>query len=352
MSKVAKIRSNNSLTIFYNGAVHTVDSTHCNYDMLTRAFDENRYDDFVKLLEPVQGDKEYAVRNEEGEKTGIEFVGDDVYYKGKPLTSHLANKIREMRRGKHDIKYLVKFLERCLLNPSFRACHELFEFLENRNLPITEDGTFLAYKAVNSQFGSKHGNNLNLIQGRLDGNNCIINEVGETIECERNEVDDERANECSKGLHVGGLQYSGPEGTYYSYGDKVVIVEVDPRDVVSVPRDANAQKVRVCKYKVVDIFSAPLPDQTTQEFDEEDDWEDDLDDDWDEGEDYINPDSLDPENQDCIKFEYDGETRYARIESKGAGCLLCVLLHRDPSYNGEKQHRNFKIEKMKMVELY
>jgi hypothetical protein len=34
-------------------------------------------------------------------------------------------------------------------------------------------------------------------------------------------------------------------------------VHVNPRDVVSVPTDSNWQKVRCCRYKVVDVIDQP-----------------------------------------------------------------------------------------------
>lgn len=42
-------------------------------------------------------------------------------------------------------------------------------------------------------------------------------------------------------------------------GDRIVIVEVDPADVVSVPTDCSCQKVRTCRYTVVDEFRGELP---------------------------------------------------------------------------------------------
>jgi hypothetical protein len=138
-------------------------------------------------------------------------------------------------------------LENLMSNPSARAISELYDFLEHRALPITEDGYFLAYKSVRSDFKDKYS-------GTID------NSVGKTVEFPRNKVDDDRAHECSYGLHVGALAYSGPGGWYNSASDKVVIVKVNPKDAVSVPQDHNAQKLRVCKYEVVSLYSGGMED--------------------------------------------------------------------------------------------
>jgi hypothetical protein len=61
----------------------------------------------------------------------------------------------------------------------------------------------------------------------------------------RGAVDDNRQHTCSRGLHVCGFEYlSG-----YS-GARLIAVEIDPRDVVSVPVDYRNTKMRVCKYYI------------------------------------------------------------------------------------------------------
>ena len=78
---------------------------------------------------------------------------------------------------------------------------------------------------------------------------------------QRARVDDDRRHSCSNGLHVGAIGYVNSFG----YGeDKVVIVKVNPKDVVSVPLDSSCQKCRVCEYVVLrefdHVFEKPLYD--------------------------------------------------------------------------------------------
>lgn len=262
---MAKIQHpNGTLTIYHNNAVHTVHNDHTNYGLMIQAFNEDRFDDFVELMNAQNGNKIYAEKDEDGNPTGIVVHDDCVTYNGRPLHSTIVDRIVGMKSNGHDIRYMVRFLENLVKNPSSRSVNELYDFLANRNLPITEDGCFLAYKSVQKDFLSKYSgdNNLVLLQGReVEGK--IDNSVGQIIECPRNEVDDERSNECSKGLHVGGLDYSGPNGWYHSLGDKVVCVKVNPMDVVSVPKDHNAQKLRVCKYEVISELEYELPEYST-----------------------------------------------------------------------------------------
>ena len=78
----------------------------------------------------------------------------------------------------------------------------------------------------------------------------------------RNKISDDPRVACHEGLHCGNLAYvrdfGGTDG-----GKRIVIVRVDPADVVCVPYDSSMHKVRVCKYTVVGNYSGqPLPSTT------------------------------------------------------------------------------------------
>jgi hypothetical protein len=121
---------------------------------------------------------------------------------------------------------------------------ELYTFLEHKNLPITEDGCFLAYKAVTSDYKDKWTQQ-------------IDNSVGETVSMQRRKVNDDCGMGCSDGLHCGALEYVEGYRSEHS-GDRVVIVKVNPKDVVSVPTDCECQKVRTCEYQVIADYEGPL----------------------------------------------------------------------------------------------
>jgi hypothetical protein len=143
---------------------------------------------------------------------------------------------------------LANFMDNLMTNPSKRAVTELYGFLEVNNLPITPDGCFLAYKKVNAEYKDCHSN-------------TIDNSVGQVVEMERNAVDDNFNNTCSSGLHFCSREYLD-----HFYGDHIMIVKINPRDVVSFPRDYNNSKGRCCRYEVIgelginpeDAFDAPV----------------------------------------------------------------------------------------------
>jgi bifunctional DNA-binding transcriptional regulator/antitoxin component of YhaV-PrlF toxin-antitoxin module len=117
-------------------------------------------------------------------------------------------------------------------NPSEESRKDLYTFLEKNHVPITEDGYFVAYKGVNNDFTDNR-------TGSYD------NSIGKTVKMPRDQVNPDRNQTCSTGLHVAAYEYAK------GFAALLIEVKVNPRDVVSVPTDYNAQKMRVCEYTVV-----------------------------------------------------------------------------------------------------
>lgn len=125
-------------------------------------------------------------------------------------------------------------------NPSAASRAELYDFLEFTKLPITSRGTFLAYRSISANWKDCHS-------GTMD------NKLGRIVKMDRKQVDSDRNQTCSRGLHIAGQTYNARWNP--SAGTILTIVEVDPKDVVSIPSDYNNQKGRCCKFKVLDVAS-------------------------------------------------------------------------------------------------
>ena len=80
------------------------------------------------------------------------------------------------------------------------------------------------------------------------------NMVGDVVVQKRNEVDDIRDNVCSNGLHFCSLSYI-PK--YHGGTGRVMIVKINPADVVSIPSDYDNAKGRCCKYTVIGEHTDP-----------------------------------------------------------------------------------------------
>lgn len=274
-------KNESSLTVFLNGTMYTVAADAPNYKKAWEAV-KSKDEVAVEAALNVATCVKEAFATVVGTTDGLVVNANGITLNGKALHNVLSDRIMEFMSEGVDVSHLVKFLQNFLQNPLVKLVQnpdvlslmglssdsaedqvnqfvdDFYAFLNHRNLPITDDGCFLAYKTVDGQYWSKRGGTAKLIQGKVDSSGRILNTPGAVIEVTRESVDPNRFAECSYGLHVGCLEYSGPGGAYNSYGDKVVIVKVNPADVVAVPPDYNRTKMRTVKYEVVQDYVSPL----------------------------------------------------------------------------------------------
>ena len=224
------------VTVFSNGQSYTLSSTHGNFNAVIDAIrNKESAETIVDLLNPrVALTKYLGEKFEVGENT-VKFNGEEVH-------GTLVQRIIECHRDDLPVEPLLRFFENLEANPSFSARTELYDFLAHRNMPITPDGCFLAYKSVRPDFTDHH-------TGKFS------NRVGTVLEMERRKVDDDRNNGCSYGFHAGSLEYAT---TFGGNDRKVLVVKINPADVVSVPTDCDCQKLRTARYEVVDLYNGPL----------------------------------------------------------------------------------------------
>lgn len=243
MNQVPYIISENSLTIFWEGKPYTLRKDHVNYNLAKTAILEARYDDLGELLDIAKAVEDFV-------QGDVEVKDEVVYYKGHRLHGVVVDKLLEMlRAGMKDSAPLVNFITRLQSNPSANSVNELYSFMSYKSLPNTPEGKILGYKGVQSDFWSNTGNaDTIVLQGQTNERHQIFNGVGETIEVARRCVDDNKDNHCSFGLHIGSYDYAN---NWAGENGRLLIVEFDPEDAVSVPTDCDFQKLRVSKYRVV-----------------------------------------------------------------------------------------------------
>jgi len=242
------IQGNNIVVVIGNKS-HTISKTHITYNKVLEAIKAQDWDTVKDIIEPKKVVLNYGAGN-------ISIQGETLYWKGEVLNTGLARRMIEMLQEGFPIEPMVNFMENLYANPSKRAVTELYSFLEKNNLPITPDGHFLAYKKVRDNFMDVHSG-------------TMLNAPGQTLEMERNAVDDNKDNTCSTGLHFCGMSYLSCFG-----GDRTVIVKINPRDVVSIPSDYNNAKGRTCRYEVIgelgvepeEAFTAPVQETANTSF--------------------------------------------------------------------------------------
>lgn len=214
-----------SLVVNFEGQTHPVAKGDGRYQAILEAIKAGKLD---KIPDLVDTTKHFS------KVKGLEVKGGNVYLDGQALEGVIADRILKFRDEQLPYEPLIKFARKLRLNPSFNSRAMLYRFLEHNGHPITVDGNFIAYRGVTKEFKDKH-------TGKFD------NSVGAICEMDRAEVDENPNNTCSSGLHVACYEYAK------GFAPQLIEVEVDPQDVVAVPTDYNGTKMRVCRFKVVNV---------------------------------------------------------------------------------------------------
>lgn len=230
MTKVPMIHTADGIVFIINSKPYDCSSTHSNYDAVVQAAKDERWDEIPDLIN-IRSALEKFVESTDGT---LEVHEDYISYNGQRVHGTIIDRIFLMREQGFDIDPMVKFLSNMFLNPHNQAVEELYDFLVSAKLPITEDGHFLAYKRVNSDYTSCH-------DGKTD------NSIGSQPTMAREEVDPDRFATCSVGLHFCSFDYL----KHFNNGfGRTVILKINPKDVVAIPSDYDHTKGRAWTYHV------------------------------------------------------------------------------------------------------
>lgn len=234
---------------------------------------------FEKVLEKVKkNDIKWLEANVADIKSQIEsktngvfsFKNGGVILKGTsiPVPEVIMKKLQELEQAKEPILPLLRFWRKLSLNPSENSRNDLYTFMIKNNIPITEDGDIVTEKGVTQRKGSYPGD---LVDDRTK---TIDNSIGAYVSMPREKVNSNSNQTCSYGLHV-----AAPDYVRNVYSSSILVeCIVNPKDVVSVPKDYNATKMRVCAYRVAgysrkesrkslevvkltDFFDTPIPEE-------------------------------------------------------------------------------------------
>ena len=173
----------------------------------------------------------------EGSETIIAKVGDVVV----PGVEKLAGQFEYAAKEGNSTIGMENFLRRIgtVIKDRGHSVEDLLKFLERGDLPIADDGSFVAYKILRKQ-----GDHFVDCHTRK-----VPQRVGSYVHMDISLVDPNRRNECSNGLHVARRGYIGQ-----FHGDVCTLIKVNPEDVIAVP-EYDANKMRVCGYHIIDLIA-------------------------------------------------------------------------------------------------
>jgi len=223
-----------TMTVIVNGSTEFVD---LETDLGKECLDLYRRGKFNEIPDIITASKLLGGGVEESESGRLVVDGVE-------MDVELANKVREFKSKGLPFDYLIKLAEKIEDIDSYFVRHQLYGFLKHNGHPITPTGNFIAYKMVRSDFKDIHSNTFD-------------NSVGSTVSMPRRDCNEDPNEPCSAGLHVAAYDYAHDFGS-----GNLVLCEVDPRDVVAVPKDYDQKKMRTCRYKVVGVADKPIEEAT------------------------------------------------------------------------------------------
>lgn len=254
------------LVVFTDGTSKTVPSAHANYEMIKQAFlaEEKPTEEHIRDLIEVAAKVGTQLKSL---SERVSFDGNNLFFDGDLLndaiSAHIVRMVREQDKG---YVGLVRFLEKVSSNPSDESRKSLYSWIQGREFTITLDGDFLAYKGV--QLDEK-GQNVSIHSGTATVNGRVVkghipNPLRGVIEMPRSRVHSDIFVGCAPGLHAGTWDYA------HSFGrGRTLLVKINPRDVVSVPADSSTQKLRVCRYVVLESKVSPYSKPSWDEYDDD-----------------------------------------------------------------------------------
>ena len=214
-----------------DGKPFELDNTHPTFDELCEALLNKEWASISQLINEAENIAWVTEGLVKVTKLGVTYNGEAVH-------SSLTTRIMDMAKAGKDINYLLKFMDNLQQNPSQHAKERFYDWLQDNDLPITDDGCCLAYKYLDDNYKDTHTH-------RID------NSPGQIIMMDRAATVDDYSVQCATGFHICSKMYG-------TYGTKAVAVKFNPRHILS----AVGGKMRVTKYEVL----CKLGDKTAEYF--------------------------------------------------------------------------------------
>ena len=219
-----------SLSCVLDGRPVTVASSNPNFKDIIVELGKPTHDavKLRRLMDVGESIREYS-------GTKIDVRRGRVYFRGKEVHNTLTRRIVEFMRADLPCDRLIRFFQNIQSNPNERSRNFLYNYCENFKIPITEDGCVLLYKTITNDYKDKW-------TGTID------NHPGKVVRMRRQDCNEDANKPCERSLHGGNWNYVCGYG---SGDDRFVLIKMNPRDCVCVPHDSSFEKVRMCRYAVL-----------------------------------------------------------------------------------------------------
>ncbi len=276
---------NDHWTVIVSNKAQQFDKTHPHYLELVEAVRTEDEATFLRIMEVGDNIQNWSEDN-------FRFTDGVLYYGNEQIHDVITDRIIDLIRNKFSFKNMLRFLERLYKNPSYRAIQQLYTFMVHKHLPITPDGYILMYKAITNDWHDKWTKKLDY-------------RIGQCPSMPRYAVEDNPDIGCGPGRHAGSIAFVKGYG---SGDDRVIIVKVDPANVVSIPKDSDCQKVRTCAFEIVAEYGEDLLGTVNRDYSSEN--HETCQNSVDNGSDSGYNDEDEEEDEDIDDLEYDDDDEY------------------------------------------
>lgn len=239
MTKISYVISDDTTTVFVDGKCHTIHDSHPNFKLLiNELIGLKRLTHIQKLITIPDSIKKFMKGS-----INVNLNLEKIFYKNLELEPVITKKIISAIENGDNFRPYLKFVDNLYRNPSRDSIRELYKFLVHEGLTLMKDGCFVAYKGVNSNYKDCR-------TGKFS------NKSNKKHTMKRKDVDNNRDVACGQGFHVANYRFAK---SFAPTDGHVMLIKINPKDVVSVPLDSNAEKCRVCSYYVIKEWKEDRP---------------------------------------------------------------------------------------------
>lgn len=264
MFTYAQVKNGTATLIDENGEPTSISATNPAFGKVVSAINQGDLESIPEILEkgievkPLVSILEQMLEDFGDSRFFYDTETQDLLFEGEevpnPIKDYLEQNLACIEKPLRILKFTAKLLAG---NISYSVRTRILDFLQYCGLSddgfeVSDDGNLIAYKGVRADGTSVHAG-YGVVNGEVYRNSHLPNKVGGVVTMPRHMISDDPGEGCSKGLHVGTLNYAQD----FSQG-MIVKCEVNPADIVSVPYDCSNQKIRCCKYVVLDVFEADV----------------------------------------------------------------------------------------------
>lgn len=244
MNKVPFITTSAGINVIINGENRLIPKDHEHHDTILNGLRAGN-SDVVNLLD------ELKRKIEDFDGVDFQLSHGELLYRGQAYDNQVViDHVMRMLDAGIKAKPLLNFLEKVNNNPNPESVKDLWTFMTNSGLAITDEGDVLAFKYVDKVSEMSEGSDKTRLMEMgaeyTDGHsNRFDYTPGQTPSLPRHLCRYSPGEDCGVGLHIGDL-------SYVKNHKHILAASFSPSDVTSIGSN-ESRKIRVTRFKCLHI---------------------------------------------------------------------------------------------------